>query len=120
MPEQKNSLQDKISRSSEITITVTGRKSGRSISNPVWFALDGDKLYLLPVHGSDTEWYKNALKHPTIRIKAGDIEGEFRVVPITDPRQVTSVVEKFRGKYGPGDVKKYYSKLDVAILAQVN
>ena len=71
------------------------------------------------MHGSDTEWYKNALKNPAIRIKAGDIEGEFRVVPITDPKQVTSVVEKFRGKYGAGDVKKYYSKLDVAILAQV-
>ena len=120
MPEQKNSLQDKISRSSEITITVTGRKSGRSISNPVWFALDGDKLYLLPVHGSDTEWYKNALKNPAIRIKAGGTEGEFYATPIHDPTQVTSVVEKFRGKYGPGDVKKYYSKLDVAVLAQGN
>ena len=41
MPEQKKSLQDQLSRSSEITITVTGRKSGRNISNPVWFALDG-------------------------------------------------------------------------------
>jgi hypothetical protein len=29
------------------------------------------------------------------------------------------VVEKFRDKYGAKDVKKYYSKLDVAILAQM-
>jgi hypothetical protein len=28
------------------------------------------------------------------------------------------VVEKFRAKYGKGDVKKYYSKFDVALLAQ--
>ena len=35
----------------ELEITVTGRKSGRSLSYPVWFALDGDKLYLLPVKG---------------------------------------------------------------------
>jgi len=27
------------------------------------------------------------------------------------------VVEKFRDKYGTKDVKKYYSKFDVAILA---
>jgi hypothetical protein len=27
------------------------------------------------------------------------------------------VVEKFRDKYGAGDVKKYYSKLDVAVVA---
>jgi hypothetical protein len=29
-----------------IEITVTGRTSGRSLSYPVWFALDGGKLYL--------------------------------------------------------------------------
>jgi hypothetical protein len=29
------------------------------------------------------------------------------------------VVEKFRAKYGASDVKKYYSKLDVAVLAQM-
>jgi hypothetical protein len=28
------------------------------------------------------------------------------------------VVEKFREKYGPGDVKKYYSKFDAAVLAK--
>jgi len=32
---------------------------------------------------------------------------------------VSSVVEKFRAKYGVNDVKKYYSKPDVAVLAQV-
>jgi hypothetical protein len=29
------------------------------------------------------------------------------------------VVEKFRDKYGASDVKKYYSKFDVAVLAQI-
>jgi hypothetical protein len=29
------------------------------------------------------------------------------------------VVEKFRQKYGAADVKKYYSKLDVAALVQM-
>src|SRR5713101_5213965 len=50
----------------EIEITVTGRTSGRSLTYPVWFALDGDKLYLIPVKGSDTDWYKNLRKTPTI------------------------------------------------------
>ena len=30
--------------SREIELTVTGRKSGREISIPVWFVRDGDKL----------------------------------------------------------------------------
>ncbi len=38
----------------EIEITVTGRTSGRSHSYPIWFALDGDKLYLIPPRSTKT------------------------------------------------------------------
>jgi deazaflavin-dependent oxidoreductase (nitroreductase family) len=108
-----------LSRTSEVKISVTGRKSGRTISNPVWFVVEDDKLYLLPVKGSDTQWYKNVLAHPTMGIGVRHEEAEVRAVPITDAKQVASVVEKFRAKYGPGDVKKYYSKLDVAVVVQM-
>jgi deazaflavin-dependent oxidoreductase (nitroreductase family) len=118
-PTQNETLKARLSRSREIHISVTGRKSGRTISNPVWFVLDEDKLYLLPVQGSDTQWYKNVLKNPSIHIKAGGAEAEFKAIPSTDLKQVLSVVEKFRAKYGATDVKKYYSKFDVAVLAQI-
>jgi deazaflavin-dependent oxidoreductase (nitroreductase family) len=118
-PTASDTLQDRLSRYRELTITVTGRKSGRAISNPVWFVLDGDKLYLLPVKGSDTQWYKNVLQKPALHIDARGTEAEVKPVPITEARQVASVVERFRDKYGAGDVKKYYSKLDVAVLAQM-
>src|SRR5579863_10359266 len=101
---QNDSLRDRLSRFREISISVTGRKSGRTISNPVWFVLDGDKLYLLPVQGSNTQWYKNVLKNPSIRIDARGAEAEFNAVPVTDAQQVASVVETFRAKYGAGDV----------------
>ena len=116
---RNDALKDRLSRYREISITVTGRKSGRSISIPIWFALEDDKLYLLPVQGSDTQWYKNVLKNPRIRIDARGAEAEFQAIPITDAKQVTSVAEKFRAKYGTSDVKKYYSKFDVAVLAQM-
>jgi deazaflavin-dependent oxidoreductase (nitroreductase family) len=119
MPARNDALKDRLSRYREINITVTGRKSGRTISIPVWFVLEDDKLYLLPVQGSDTQWYKNVLKNPSIRIDARGAEAEFNVVPITDATQVSSVVQKFRAKYGTNDVKKYYSKFDVAVLAQM-
>jgi len=116
---QKDALKDRLSRYREITITVTGRKSGGAISNPVWFVFEDDNLYLLPVQGSDSQWYKNVLKNPAIRIDARGAEAEVKAVPITDSKQVSSVVEKFRDKYGSGDVKKYYSKFDVAVLVQM-
>jgi deazaflavin-dependent oxidoreductase (nitroreductase family) len=115
---QNDTLKARLSRSREINISVTGRKSGRTISIPVWFVFDGDKLYLLPVQGSETQWYKNVLKNPSIHIKAGGAEAEYKAIPITDPKQVLSVVEKFRQKYGASDVKKYYSKFDAAVLGQ--
>jgi deazaflavin-dependent oxidoreductase (nitroreductase family) len=119
MATRNDTLQDRLSRYREIKITVTGRKSGRSISIPVWFVLDAEKLYLLPVQGSDTQWYKNVLKNPGMRIDARGQEAEFKTVVLTDGKQVSPVIEKFREKYGAGDVKKYYSKLDVAVLVQM-
>jgi len=119
MAKRNDALRDRLSRYRELNITVTGRKSGRTIANPVWFVFDDEKLYLLPVRGSDTQWYKNVLKSPIIRIDARGAEAEVKVVPVIDATQVSSVVEKFRDKYGAGDVKKYYSKFDVAVVAQI-
>ncbi len=100
-----------------MTITVRGRKSGRAISIPVWFVWEDETLYLLPAYGTDTQWYKNVLENPSIRIGAGGAETEFDAVPATDPAQVTAVIEKFRAKYG-GDGVKLFSKLEVAVLAR--
>jgi len=97
-----------------IEIIVTGRTSGRSLSYPIWFALDGDKLYLIPVKGSDTEWYKNLRKTPTIRLAARGTTFTTSARFLTDEAQIGEVLEKFRDKYGR-NVKSYYPRLDVAV-----
>ncbi len=112
-------LKERLGRYREIKISVIGRKSGRRISIPVWFVLEGDELHLLPVAGSETQWYKNVRKNPSIGIEARDAAGEFRAVPVTGAKAVKTVVEKFREKYGAEDVKKYYSGLDVAVLVRL-
>ena len=88
------------------------------LSHTVWFVFDSEKLYLLPVRGSDTQWYRNVLKNPLVRIDARGAEGKFRALAIRHARSVRSVIEKFREKYDARDVKKYYSKFDVAIVAE--
>jgi deazaflavin-dependent oxidoreductase (nitroreductase family) len=121
MPTAKDSLKDRLTRFRQITISVIGRKSGRTISVPVWFVLeDSDTLYLLPVQGSDTQWYKNVLQNPQIRISARGKEGSFQGTPTTDPEVVKRVVEAFRAKYGAENVKKYYSKFDAAVLIDLS
>ena len=115
MPNPTEALKDRLSRYRQIKLSVIGRKSGKTISIPVWFVLEDQKVYLLPVQGSDTQWYRNVLKNPSIQIDARGAESEFRVKPIQGSAAVKSVIEKFREKYGAKDVKKYYSKVDVAV-----
>jgi deazaflavin-dependent oxidoreductase (nitroreductase family) len=120
MPAPKDTLKLRLARYRQIKISVIGRKSGQTISIPVWFVLEGMKIYLLPVQGSQTQWYKNVLKNPQIRIEARGAEEKFRAMPITDAKVVKSVVEKFREKYGAKDVKKYYSKFNVAVRVELD
>ena len=120
MATSKDTLKERLARYRQIKISVIGRKSGRRITIPVWFVLENEKLHLLPVQGSDTQWYKNVRKNRVIGINARGVEAEFRAVPVRAAKAVRAVVEKFRQKYGAGDVKKYYSKLDVAVSVRLN
>ncbi len=106
-----------LDRAYEITLSIKGRKSGRTIPRPVWFVHEGKTLYLLPVQGSDTNWYKNMLAGSVLKISIDDMETYATGTPITDGDDVEKVVSKFRKKYGEGEVKKYYSKFDVAVEA---
>ena len=70
MPTRNNDLKDRLSRYREITVSVTGRKSGRTISNPVWFVFDGGKLYFcrFRIRTRRSAWYKNVLNKPSIHV----------------------------------------------------
>ena len=112
----KADLLQRLNRASEIRLSVKGRKSGRDIPRPVWFVHKGNTLYLLPVQGSDTNWYKNLLVAPTLKISVnGREEIPSRGEPITDRNSVDDIIKKFNSKYGEGDVKRYYPKVDVAV-----
>jgi deazaflavin-dependent oxidoreductase (nitroreductase family) len=99
----------------EIDLSVKGRKTGRSTSRPVWFVLEKGALYLLPVTGSDTEWYKNTLANPDIELYVKGRKLAAHAKPIRDSEKVAEVVNRFRSKHGPSEVTKYYTKLDVAV-----
>jgi hypothetical protein len=73
---------------------------------------------LLPNYGSDTNWYKNFLADPTLKISVsggggGEEEISARGKPITDSNRVNDIFGKFDSKYGK--VKQYYPKVDVAV-----
>ena len=111
----KSDLHQRLNRASEITLSAKGRKSGKDIPRPVWFVHEGNTLYLLPVQGSDTNWYKNFQEDKTLKISVSEEEIPPKGKPISDSNTVDDILNKFRSKYGEADVKKYYLKPDVAV-----
>jgi hypothetical protein len=81
----------------------------------VWFVREGHTLWLVPVKGSQSEWFKNVERTPTIRLAAEGVEWTGTARPVREPGTVREVVEKFRATYGADQVKKYYSNFDAAM-----
>jgi deazaflavin-dependent oxidoreductase (nitroreductase family) len=109
--ELKSALQD----ASEVELTVTGRKSGNETSRPIWFVEEGDKILLLPVSGSDSDWYRNIRANPDIRLAADGADYAVQAELVEDPGAVDHVVQAFGAKYGADRVKEYYPKHNVAV-----
>ena len=99
----------------EVDITTVGRRTGQEHTHPVWFVRDGDAVYLLPVGGSGSNWYRNLAKNPTIRLGAGGQTYPARAKTITDASGVDHVVDDFRRRYGAQQVDNYYPGVDVAV-----
>jgi deazaflavin-dependent oxidoreductase (nitroreductase family) len=86
VPTLQDGLKERLSRYRQIKLSVVGRKSGKTITNPVWFVAEDDKLLLLPVHGSDTQWYQNVLKNPQISVDARGAETELKATRYEEGR----------------------------------
>jgi hypothetical protein len=80
----------------------------------VWFVQEDDKVFLLPVGGSDSNWYKNLVKTPTIGVAAGGAAFRTNAKPIEDAASVGEVADRFRARYGDR-AADYYPKLDAAV-----
>ena len=99
----------------QISITVIGRRTGRSITIPVWFVLEENTLWLLPVYGSRTQWYRNLEKNRAITIQAGGSRRDLRARLLKSKPAVRKVIERFREKYTSEQIKRWYTGLDVAV-----
>ena len=84
-------------------LTTTGRVTGRPHEIEIWFALDGDILYMLSdSQGSD--WVKNLRRTPkvTVRIADKQFEGSARVVEDGEEDELARrlLIEKYEQEPG--------------------
>ncbi|MEV6277589.1 nitroreductase/quinone reductase family protein [Nocardia sp. NPDC051832] len=109
--------------SSEIQLTVRSRRTGRATDRPVGFVEERGALYLLPIHGSDSSWYRNVLATPRVRLAVPGVAAavvDSGATAVTDPGSVAAIVEKFHTKYGRAEVEANSTKLDVAVEVRLN
>jgi hypothetical protein len=95
----------------EVELTV--KRPGKWTTRPVWFVVDGPTVYLLPMYGSDTKWYKYATANPEIELSLRGKKVRAEARPVLDDHKLADVIGRFRSKYG--ELEKYYRKLDAAI-----
>ena len=107
----KNALQG----AREVELTVTGLRSGSESTRPIWFVIEGDKLLLLPVGGTNSGWYRNIQKTPAVGLRADGAEYHSDAEPTEDAGVVDHVAEVFGEKYGADKVKEYYPNLNAAV-----
>jgi deazaflavin-dependent oxidoreductase (nitroreductase family) len=106
-------------------LTTRGRVSGCPHRIEIWFALDGDTLYLLSGGRESSDWVKNLRTTPEVTAELGGeiFAGHARIVaePDEDQRARTLVHDKYAGTYG-GDLSRWRrSALPVAVdLRQEN
>ena len=100
----KDALRDK----NEVDLTVTGRKSGQERTLTIWFVEEGDRLLLMPIHGTATNWYRNIVKTPEVRLATNGAELQVTARPIEDADAVSEAVGRFGEKYGADRVSEYY------------
>jgi deazaflavin-dependent oxidoreductase (nitroreductase family) len=91
-------------------LTTTGRVTGRPHTIEIWFALDGNSLYMLAGGGEGADWVKNLRRTPDVTVRLGDVNftGRARVIAAgaEDALARRLVVEKYQPGYG-GDLSDW-------------
>jgi deazaflavin-dependent oxidoreductase (nitroreductase family) len=104
-----------LDRSNELDLTVVGRRSGRDSTRPVWFVRGDGMVYLIPVSGTHSNWYKNVLKTPAVRLSVAGSDAAASAKPITDDAHVAPIRDAFRAKYGDANFERLYPHPDAAV-----
>ncbi len=63
-------------------LTTTGRVTGRSHTVEIWFAIQGQTLYILSGGRDRSDWVKNAMRQPHVTFKIRDtlFSGQARLI----------------------------------------
>lgn len=81
-------------------LTTKGRRTGQPHRIEIWYADDGDTLYLLSGGGRSSDWVQNLLADPTVEV---EIEGDTRPAQgrLVEGEEADRARSLVFGKYAP-------------------
>ena len=88
-------------RQREVTLTTTGRKTGKPRKVTIWISTDGRRLFVRSGQGMKRDWPQNlvARGEATLELEGSNVKVKPRRV--TDPAEARDVSRFVRDKYGP-------------------
>ena len=100
-------------------LTTRGRVTGNDHEIEIWYARDGDTLYLLAGAGDGSDWVRNLQAEPRVTVRMGAVThaGRGRVIgdPAEDKRARTLVFDKYQPRYASDLERWREASLPVAL-----
>ena len=104
-------------------LTTTGRRTGRPHEIEIWFALVGDRLYMLAGGGDKADWVRNLRRTPEVSVRLGANTYAGHASIVTDAEQDALarrlLVEKYEGSYSGSLTSWGRTALPVAVDLEV-
>ena len=96
-----------LANAEELELLTTGRRSGTAHAVRVWFAYDGEAIWLRTDRGAD--WLRNLERDPCCRVRVDAIERPARRELVADESAaLRAIVDLWRNKYGREWVADWY------------
>jgi deazaflavin-dependent oxidoreductase (nitroreductase family) len=83
-------------------LTTTGRISGEPREIEIWFGLAGSTLYMLSGGRDRSNWVRNLMRAPAVRVRIGDREFEGAARIVDDGTEDATARRLLLDKYAPG------------------
>jgi len=91
---------DSAKREKEVTLTTSGRKTGKPRSVTIWISTDGHRIFVRSGGGLGRDWPQNLMARGEGRLKLGGRSIKVRPRHVTDPVEARAVSQVVRDKYG--------------------
>jgi deazaflavin-dependent oxidoreductase (nitroreductase family) len=100
-------------------LTTIGRRTGRPHRIEIWYAADGDTLYLLAGAGRSSDWVQNLVADPAVLVEVDGVTRPDRGRVLEDEEEAERARSLVFDKYAPrydGDLTAWRERaLPVAI-----